>query len=191
MNIYLSPAMRRALALAILLTLVLLAWTAAIRPLIGLSTERRADIADLSERLAHFETIIARRPELQRQARAREAQFTAAGGLWRGASASAIGAAVQDKLGKAVGAGGGGRVDSSSEAHETVEHGFRKVTVHFSIEGSLDTVTRTLAAIETARPALFADRLAIAAPDNAAAAGGRAILHFELDVSGYLAEPLS
>ncbi|MGH7113303.1 MAG: type II secretion system protein GspM [Stellaceae bacterium] len=190
MNIYLSPAMRRALALAILLILIVLVWAAAIRPLIRLSTERRADIAELSERLAHFEMIIARRPELQRRAHAREARFAAAGGLWRGASASAIGAAVQDKLGKAAGAGGG-RVDSSSEAHETVEHGFRKVTVHFSIEGSLDTVTRTLAAIETARPALFADRLTIAAPDNATAAGGRAILHFELDVSGYLAEPRS
>ncbi|HEY3912306.1 MAG TPA: type II secretion system protein GspM [Stellaceae bacterium] len=186
MNISLSPTMRRALALAILLSLMVLVWTAAIQPLIGLSTQRRADIAALSARLAHLDAVIARRPELRRRQRAREKQLAAAGGLWRGASASAIGAAVQDQLGKTV-AVGGGRVDSSSEAHETVEHGFRKITVHFSIEGSLDTITKTLAAIETARPALFADRLTIAAPDGTAAATGPAVLHFDIDVSGYLA----
>jgi hypothetical protein len=188
MNISLSPLMRRALALAILLALLLLVWTAAVEPLIGLGSERRADIAALSARLAHLDTIVARRPELERQAHRREAQLAAAGGLWRGTSATAVGAAVQDRLGKAV-AAGNGRVDSSSQAHETVEHGFRKITVHLSIEGPLDTVTRTLAAIETARPALFADGLTIAAPETTA--GGPPLLHFELDVSGYLAEPRS
>ncbi len=190
MNISLSPAMRRALALAILLTLIVLVWTTAIRPLIGLSADRRADIAELSVRLAHLEAAIARRPQLQRQAHNREEQLAAAGGLWRGASATAVGAAVQDRLRKAVGAGDG-RVNSTSEAHETVDHGFRRITVHFSIEGTLDTMTRTLAAIETARPALFADRVTIAAPDSAAAAHGPPVLHLDLDVSGYLAGPRS
>jgi Type II secretion system (T2SS), protein M subtype b len=188
MNISLSPAIRRALALAILLTVLLLIWTAAIEPLIGLGIERRSDIADLLARLAHLEAIVARRPLLQHQARSQEEQLAAAGGLWHGASAAAIAAAVQDRLRKAVTAGGG-RVDSSSEAHETIKHGVRKITVHFSIEGTLDTVTETLAAVETARPALFTDGIAITAPDAAPAASGPPMLRFELDVSGYLAVP--
>lgn len=190
MNILMPAAVRRALALAILLTLVALAWTAAIRPVIGLSTQRHADIAELSARLAHLEAIISRRPELQRRTQAGEQRLAAAGGLWHGTSAPAIGAAVQDRLGNAV-AAGGGRVDSSSEAHETVEHGFHKVTVHFSIDGTLDTITKTLSAIDTARPALFADRVTIAAPDNAVAGNGPPMLHLDLDVSGYLGEPRS
>ena len=114
-------------------------------------------------------------------------QLAAAGGLWRDASATAIGAAVQDRLRKAVG-DDGGRVESSSEAHETSEHGFRKITVHFNIEGTLDTMTRTLAAIEVARPALFADGLTVAAPESPAA-NGPPMLHFEIDVGSYVAGP--
>jgi general secretion pathway protein M len=189
MNIALWPAMRRGLALAILLTVIVLVWSAAIRPLIGLSADRRADIAELSAQLVHLEALIARQPELQRQARAREEQLAAAGGLWRGASATAIAAVVQDLLRKAVEAGGG-RIKSSSEAHETGEHGFRRITVHFSIEGTLDTITRTLAAIETARPALFEDQVAIAALDSADA-NAPPVVHFDLDISGYLAGPRS
>ena len=187
MNMSLSPAMRRALALAILLSLVAFVWSLAIRPLIALSADRRADIAELSDRLARLQLVIAHRPELQRQLSERDGQLAAAGGLWRDASATAIGAAVQDRLRKAVG-DDGGRVESSSEAHETSEHGFRRITVHFNIEGTLDTMTRTLAAIEAARPALFADRLTVAAPESPAA-NGPPMLHFEIDVGSYVAGP--
>jgi hypothetical protein len=190
MNMPLSPALPRALALAILMSLLLLIWAALVQPLIRISTGRRAEIADLSARLAHLDAMAARRTGLQRQALGREAQLAAAGGSWHGASATAVGAAVQDRLRKAV-AAGGGRVESSSEAHETIEHGFHKLTVHFSIEGTLDTVTATLAAIETSRPALFAGEMTIAAPDGTPAAAGPPMVHFELDVSGYLAEPRS
>jgi hypothetical protein len=189
MNITLSPAIRRTLALAILAALIGVVWSGAVRPLIGLGADRRADIAELSARLAHLEAIAARGPELARRVHAREQELAAAGGLWRATSATAVAAAVQDQVQQAVGAGGG-RIDSSSAAHEAVEHGLRRITVHFSGEGTLDTVTGALAAIETARPALFADRVTIAAPDGAAA-DGPPVLRFDLDVSGYLAGPRS
>lgn len=190
MNILVPAAVRRTLALTILVMLLALAWTAVVRPLIGLSAQRHTDIVDLSARLAHLEAIIARRPELQRRRQAGKAQFAAADGLWHGASASVIGAAVQDRLGKAV-AASGGRVDSSSEAHETVEHGFHKITVHFSIDGTLATITKTLTALETTRPALFADRVTISAADTAGASNSPPVLHLDLDVSGYFGEPRS
>jgi hypothetical protein len=189
MNLSLSPAMRRVLAVAILLALAGLVWVAAIRPLVGLAADRRADIAQLSARLVHLETVVARRSELERRSRERERQLAAAGGVWREASGTAVAATVQDLVRKAVGAAGG-RVNSSAAAPEAVEHGFRRVSVHFMSEGTLDTLTRTLAAIEAARPALFADRLRITAPEGTAASGPP-VLHFDLDVSGYLAGPRS
>lgn len=189
MSLSLSPAMRRVLAVAILLALAGLVWSAAIRPLVGVAADRRADIALLSARLSHLDAVMARRSELGRRSRERERQLAAAGGVWREASGTAVAAAVQDLVRNAVG-GAGGRVDSSAPAPEAVEHGFRRVSVHFTNEGTLDTLTRTLAAIEASRPALFADRLRITAPEGAAA-NGPPVLHFDLDVSGYLAGPRS
>lgn len=189
MNLSLSPAMRRVLAVAILLALAGLVWSAAIRPLVGLAADRRADIAALSVRLAHLDAVIARRPALERRMREREHELAAEGGVWREASGTAVAAAVQDLVRKTVGAAGG-RVDSSAPAPEAVEHGFRRVTVHFTSEGTLDTLTRTLAAVEAARPALFADRVRVAAPEGPAA-NGPPMLRFDLEVSGYLAGPRS
>jgi general secretion pathway protein M len=95
-----------------------------------------------------------------------------------------IAAGVEDRLRAAV-AAGGGRVISTSEAREAVELGFRKVTVHCAIEGSLDTMIKTLAAIETARPALFADNLTVAVREEGAARKGPPMLDIDIDVSGY------
>ena len=186
MNLSLSPSLRRAFALLILIALIGLIWSAAVRPLVGLWEARRTDIAELSGRLAHLEAVAARRPQLEQRLRNREAELAAAGGMWRGASATAIAAAVQDRLTSAV-AASGGKVNSSSPGPETMEHGFRRVPIHFTIEGTLDTLTKTLAAVEAAQPALFADGITVAVPDNTAA-NGPPTLRFDLDVSGYLAE---
>ena len=95
---------------------------------------------------------------------------------------------MQDRLREAVVAGGG-QITSTSEAHEGVEYGFRKFIVHIRIEGTLDTRVKTLAAIETSRPALFADNFTVAAQENAAERKGPPILDLDLDVSGYSAGP--
>ncbi len=189
MNIAVSPPMRRILALVLLLLLTLFVWSVAVRPVIELSTDRYADIEALSARLARLDAIIGRRAELEQRLRSQQNRLAAAGGLWHMASATAIGAAVQQRLHQAV-AESGGRIDSSSEARETAEHGFVKVTVRFSIAGTLETLTRTLAAIEAARPALFADRVAVTAPD-APPADAPPPLRFDIDVSLYRARPQS
>jgi len=188
MNIAWSPAMRRVAALAIFSALIALLWLAVMQPLIGLASDRRGDIAELSGQIAQLEGLMARQPGLQRRELSGRAQLAAVGGFWNGASAPAIAAAVQDRLREAVIAGGG-QVTSTSEAHEAAEHGFRKITVHFTIEGTLDTMVKTLAAIETARPALFADNFTVATQENATEHKGPPTLDLDLDVSGYSAAP--
>jgi len=52
-------------------------------------------------------------------------------------------------------------------------------------------MVKTLAAIETARPALFADNFTVATQENTTERTGPPILDLDLDVSGYSAMPRS
>jgi hypothetical protein len=185
-----APSIRSVLALSILLCLILLGWGLVVSPLIEMPRDRQAGIAALADELDRLRTIAALRPELARRAASLQAQFAAEGGLWAGASTAAIAARVQDRLRQVV-SSSGGRVKSTSEAKEGTASTFRQVTIRFSIEGTLDTVQKTFAAIEASRPALFVDGLTIVAPMNAMARDKPPTLNLDLDVTGYMAAPRS
>ena len=181
----LSSPIRRTLALGILALLCLSVWSLVIGPLIDLSRDRRGDIAALTEQLGRLDAVVARKPELERQAASLQAQLAAAGGFWDGASPAAIAAGIQDRLRAAV-VGNGGRVKSTSEASEAAEHGFRKVTVRFGIEGTIETVQQTLGAVAAAAPALFVDGFMITGPANETARERPPVLNLDLNVAGYM-----
>ena len=186
----LSPPVRRGLALAILALVCLFAWSLLIGPLINLSRDRQGDIRALSEQLGRLEAISARKPELERQAGSLQARLAAAGGFWDGASPAAIAAAIQDRLRAAV-VGSGGRVKSTSEVNEAAEHGSRKVTVRFGIEGTIETVQKTLGAVAAAAPALFVEGFTVTAPANEIARDHPPVLNLDLNVAGYMQAPKS
>jgi hypothetical protein len=94
---------------------------------------------------------------------------------------------MQDRLRKVV-AASNGRLRSTAVVSEAMDHGFRRVTVHFSIEGVLATVQATLAAIQSARPAMFVESVAIHAT-TAGDARNPPALTMDLDVSGYMTAP--
>ena len=185
MTAAISPPLRRGLALAILLAVIVLGWTLVVAPLIDLATDRQSDIAALSDQLSSLQAVIARQPELERRAAAAQTALGAEGGLWTGASAAEVAAAMQDRLSKVI-AAHGGRLHSTAVVAEANDHGFHRVTVHFGIEGVLDTVQATLDAIAAARPAMFVDSLALHATGTAVTTRPPT-LTMELDVSGYMA----
>jgi hypothetical protein len=179
-----SLPLRRGLALAILLVVVVLTWTLAVAPLIDLSRGRWQDIAALSDQLAGLQAIIGRQPDLERREAAVQSALGAEGGLWTGAGAAEVAATMQDQLRKVI-AGSDGQLRSTAVVAEANEHAFHRVTVHFSIEGTLDTVQKALAAVQAARPAMFVESIAI----HATGAGGAEHppqLTMDLDVSGYM-----
>jgi hypothetical protein len=139
----------------------------------------------LSEQLDRLEAVIARKPELERQVESLQAQLAAVGGVWDGTSPAAIAAGIQDRLRAAV-IGSGGRVKSTSEANEPAEHGFRKITVRFGIEGTIETVQQTLAAVLTTAPALFVDGFTIASAANDPGRERPPVLNLDLNVAGYV-----
>jgi hypothetical protein len=190
MTLAVSPSIRRALALAILTLACLFAWSLVIGPLIDLSRDRQSEILALSGQLGRIEAVIARKPELEREAGSVQAQLAAAGGFWDGASPAATAAGIQDRLRAAV-VGSDGRVKSTSEANEAAEHGFRKITIRFGIEGTIETVQKTLAAVVIATPTLFVDGFTIAAPANETARDRPPVLNLDLILAGYMQGPRS
>jgi general secretion pathway protein M len=180
-----APRVRRGLALSILFGLLLVAWEGVVSPLIGFPRERQEQIDALSEELGRLRTITARRPELERQAAAVQGQLAAEGGFWSGTSAAAMAASVQDRLRQVV-SGSGGRVKSASEGRQNSASGFHEITIRFSIEGTLETVQKTLTAIETSTPALFLNGLTITAPPDHSAPDRPPVLNLDLDVTGYM-----
>jgi hypothetical protein len=185
-----APPIRRAMALAILLCLLLLSWGLVIGPLIEWPRDRRAEIAALSDQLDRLRAITARQPELERRAAALQGQLAIEGGFWSGASAAAIAAGVQDRIRQVV-TGSGGRVKSTSEAKEGTASDFHPLTIRFSIEGTLDTMQKTLAAIEASTPTLYVDGLTIAAPAGVMPRDRPPSLNLDLDVTGYMRLPRS
>lgn len=179
-----SAPLRRTLAVLILLVVLALGWELAIRPLAGLSLDRKAEIVLLSEQLEHLQAVASRKPGFEQQARVLQAQ-SAASGYWTGPSTAAVAAAVQNLLRQVI-ASNGGSLKSTSEAGTAVEHGLRKVTLRFSIDGTINTVEKTLGAIETASPALFVDTLSITAPGLGLAPDRPPVLNLELAVAGYM-----
>ena len=185
MTFAVSSPIRPAAAVAILALLSLSVWFLAIGPLIDLSRDRHSDILALSDQLGRLEAVAARKLELERRAGSLQAQLATIGGFWDGTSPAAIAAGIQDRLRAAV-AGSGGRVKSTSEANEAAEHGFRKVTVRFGIEGTIETVQKTLGAIAVAAPALFVEGFTVTAPANDIARDRAPVLNLDLNVAGYM-----
>jgi general secretion pathway protein M len=159
----LTPALNRALAVALLLGLLLLAWTAIVSPLIGMATDRQNDIETLQERLATLRATIARIPELERRALAAKAKLDAAGGIWIGASDAAIAASIQDQLRQAI-TNVNGIVKSTSYLGAIADKDLQTIRIRLSVDGTLDTLQQTLATVETARPPMFVDNMTVAGP---------------------------
>lgn len=188
MNLALSPLLRRAFAIGILVGVIVLVWSLLVWPLLDLSLSRRADIDQMTDEAGRLEAMVDRQSTLSRRDLALQHQLSAAGGFWRGPSGAAVAAVIQDRLREAVVAGGG-RVKSTSFLHEANERGFRKIAVQFSIEGTLDTLEKTLAAVEAKAPALFVDGFTVEAAEAQAPRDRPPTLDFDLDVAGYMRGP--
>jgi hypothetical protein len=184
----LAPLPRRISAIGILAIIGILAWLLLVWPLLEMSLDRRADIDALAAQAGHLQAMIARKPALERKIQVLRQEIPAAGGFWNGPSGAAVAAVIQDRLREAVTAGGG-RVKSTSFDREANERGFRKIVVQFSIEGTLDTLQKTLAAVESKTPALFVDALMVEAAESQGVRDRAPVLDFDLGVAGYMRGP--
>jgi hypothetical protein len=180
----LMPALRRILAIVILLMIPLLVWVVVARPLIGVVSDRRSEIDALSDRLVRLRAAIHRIPTLKANEAANQQLLESAGGIWTDTNEAAIAASVQDQLRRAV-ASSNGVVKSTSHLRGSDEKDLHTVRIRFTIEGTLDTVQQTLAAIDSARPAMFVDSMTIAAPASFTPTKPP-LLGLDIEVIGYM-----
>jgi Type II secretion system (T2SS), protein M subtype b len=168
----------------IALLMVLAVWMIVASPFIAMVTDRQRDIATLSDRLATLRVAISRIPALEQRDASLDARLDAGGRVWPDASDAATAALMQDRLGQAI-RREGGLVRTASTIQGKDEGGLHSVRVRFSIEGTLDTVERTLLAVQTAKPAMFVDSMTIVAP--ASMPRDRAPrLSLDIEVVGYV-----
>ncbi len=174
----------RLLAILVLLVLILLAWNLLIAPFVTLAVDRKTDIATLSDRLERLHAVIARIPHLRGEAASLQAKLAAEGGLWTGSSSTFVATSIQSKIRDAIGSGSG-HIRSTAELKGTDEAGLRRVRVHVVIDGTLETVVRTLAGIQATRPPIFVENLTISSPAHIAV-DKPPMLTLDLDVLGYM-----
>jgi general secretion pathway protein M len=160
----LTPAISRILAVAVLVGLLLLGWFAVASPMIDMVTDRQSDIDTLQKRLTSLQATIARIPELERRGRAAKEALDAAGSIWVGASDAAIAATLQDQLRQVVAKNNGVVKSTSHLGSVSAEKDLQMIRIRLSIDGTLDTLQHTLAAIEAARPPMFVENMMIVAP---------------------------
>jgi general secretion pathway protein M len=180
-----SPILRRIAALGLLGALLLAGWIGLVQPAARLwAGDAEADAA-AADRLARLTAIAGQLPLLERRVRALDAALAEPGLLWPGASAALISAAIQGQLRQVV-TEAGGSVHSTAELAAAPEHGLVRVGLRIDAEGTVETLQRTLYAIETAAPALVIDDLLVSAPEGWPVNAGHApVLSIRLDVAGY------
>jgi len=185
MNRTLSAASSRALALLLVVALPVILWLGIVTPLVGAVTDRQEEIATLSDRVMRLQAMIARIPDLKRRDHDLQDRLEAEGGIWVAASEAVVSARMEEILRKTVNAGRG-VVKSSSQLRGAQEQGFIIVRVRFSIDGTLETLEKTLAAIDDARPSMFVDSFTIVAPATMPPPDRPPVLSLDVEVMGYM-----
>lgn len=179
-----SPPLRKALALVLLLALLSLVWSALLGPLLAGYRQDLATAAQLRAAVAKAQAA-PRDPEALRerleQARADQAE---SGGFLRADTESLAAAELQELLRSAANAAGG-TVRSTQVLDGREEEGYRRVTVRVQVALGLPGFLEMLHAIEGGTPYLFVDGLSASArPPGPRSRDGE--LEVRMDVSGYV-----
>jgi general secretion pathway protein M len=177
--------LRRTAAVGVLGLLLLAGWFGIAQPMAWLWTgDAEADQA-AADRLARLTALAQRRPVFAEQVRSLQKALADPALLWSGSSPALISAAVQAQLRQVISAAGGS-VRSTTELPVVPEHGLLRVSLRVDAEGTVETLQRTLHAVEAATPILIVDDLMVTAPDGGSTEAERPpVLSIRLDVTGY------
>jgi hypothetical protein len=156
MTMALSPTIRRMLAVLILAAVLAVVWNLAVRPVAGLFADRSATIEQLEKRLNSHRRLAAAAPQLRvalNQARADGARLN---WLFEGSSTEIVGARLQDRIRKVVGAAGG-RLKSLELLPGKTDGSWRRVMVRVTLIADSIGFARIVHALESQAPFVFLD----------------------------------
>ncbi|MGH7090152.1 MAG: type II secretion system protein GspM [Stellaceae bacterium] len=152
----LSPPLRRLLAVALLVAVLVLIAAGLILPIVDRYQALGVGISDRTAALQRFEAAAQRLPRLEREQAALKSAIAAQDGFLTGPNDSLIAAALQGRI-KSVVDRAHAQLRSTQIPPVREEHGFRRFTARIEITGHEDSLARIWYAMETGKPFLFID----------------------------------
>jgi general secretion pathway protein M len=187
-----SLPLRRALALAILLALVSVAFSGIVQPLLDDYRETRASVDRLEATLQRGHAGERERAQLQTELAALRKRQSSTGGVLQGTNESIAAAQLQDRL-KASIEGAKGELKSTQMLPARDDGKFRRITVRAQVSLKMAALQRALYDVESAAPFLFLDNVSIrvrSSPRDRDQAAQDPVLDVSFDLSGYIRRPL-
>lgn len=181
-----SPKQSKAAALVILALLAVVVVMAIALPLWMLNRRYDAAVDDAVARLSRYSRIAGMRDGLQ--AKAVQVKVLEASHHFLKSASPTLAAAELQELVKTILDANGGKLNSFSPLAYKDDGAYRQVPVALQITAPLSAVKATLYALESSRPYLFIDNLAIRAPYNVGArvdASTEPDLNVQFNVTGY------
>lgn len=181
--------MSRLAAISLLFGLAATAYVFVVPPLVAGYVGDREALAEARERLGRYRRIAATRPEVQAQIDAMEERGAARGNYLTGRTDALAAAELQNRVKKIIETNGG-KLRSIQTVPGKADGAFQRVTIRVQLAAPIDSLHRTIYALEAEKPFLFLDNIDIGnrrrgrrkkAPDDADPA-----LTVRFDLFGYL-----
>lgn len=150
----------RLAAMALLVGILATAYLFVVPPLLAGYAEDRDAIAAARERLERYRRIAATRPALQAQIEALQQRGAARGFYLTGRTDALAAAELQNRV-KNIIETNGGNLRSIQTVPGKADGGFQRVTIRVQLAAPMESLHRTVYALEAEQPFLFLDNIDI------------------------------
>jgi general secretion pathway protein M len=182
-----SPPISRALAIALLVGLVVLAYVAVIQPVAGSWGDQGDQIARLENTLQRYRQVAQQRAVRETELDDLKKRAAGADGLLRGANETLMAATVQNRI-KALVEAAQGELKSVQILPAQTDGHLRRITVRGQISMTIGAAQRVFYELEGGDPRLFLDNVDIRSLEETRRLrdrGDTGMLEVHLDVYGY------
>lgn len=156
---------RKALAIALLLSILTLIWEALLSPFLDTIQEQRQKIADSRRLVTAYQRNIAQKPALEAQLAALRQDQTEQGGAYKGETAAIATAMLQNDMHQLIEAQGG-LINSTQVSPPMTMDAFERIQVNVNLTLPAAKIPNLLYDIENHIPYLFVASLGIAVPES-------------------------
>jgi general secretion pathway protein M len=183
----LSPPISRALALALLVGAIAIAYFCVAQPIIESGADQRQEITRLEDNLARYRRIAEQRASREAELAELKRRPATEDGLLRGANETLMAAAIQNRI-KALVDAAHGELKSIQILPPQADGRLRRITVRGQIAMTVETAQRVFHELEGGEPLLFLDNVGIRSREETRRRRERTedgMLDIHLDVYGY------
>ena len=185
----LSPPLSRALALAILIGMLAVAYLGVVQPIVETRADQREQLDGLEAALSRYRRVSQQRPAREAELASLKQRAAAEDGLLRGANETLMAAAVQNRIKELV-ASAQGEVKSMQILPAQSDGHLRRITVRGQMAMTVEATQRLFHELEGGEPLLFLDNVNIRSMQESRRRrerdrAGDDMLDLRVDVYGY------